>query len=201
MPTRSIVVFGAGGRAGRHVVGEARRRGHRVTAALRADADITDPEAVARVAAGHDAAVHAVTPASGPEELGDVDPTFFVRAADALIAARIPRIVAIGLFATLRGPDGAPAYEDEALFPPFLRPFAQSHAAGATRLAASERDWAVLVPPARLELEAPRTGRYTLGGDRLPDAAAALSYADLAVAIVDEIESPTLHGAVAAVFG
>jgi len=48
MPTRSIVVFGAGGRAGRHVVGEARRRGHRVTAALRADADITDPEAVAR---------------------------------------------------------------------------------------------------------------------------------------------------------
>ncbi|MEV4215444.1 NAD(P)H-binding protein [Micromonospora sp. NPDC049662] len=64
----NIVIFGAGGRAGRRAVAEARRRGHRVTAVVRDPAahgdlgeahvvagDVTDAASVARAAAGQDA--------------------------------------------------------------------------------------------------------------------------------------------------
>ncbi|MFF5471308.1 NAD(P)-dependent oxidoreductase [Streptomyces achromogenes] len=75
----NIVVFGAGGRAGRQAVAEARRRGHRVTAVVRdperhsdiADAllvaaDVTDASGVAHMAAGHDAALSAAVDPSVP---------------------------------------------------------------------------------------------------------------------------------------
>lgn len=69
-----IVIFGAGGRAGRAAVAEACQRGHEVTAVVRDPAkhrglaaggvrlvsgDITDGDSVTRVAQGHDAAIHA----------------------------------------------------------------------------------------------------------------------------------------------
>ncbi|MFD6812102.1 NAD(P)H-binding protein, partial [Streptomyces anthocyanicus] len=71
---KKIIVFGAGGRVGRAAVAEAVARGHRVTAVVRDPArhpgleapgvtvvrgDVTDPESVAALAAGHDAALHA----------------------------------------------------------------------------------------------------------------------------------------------
>ncbi|MGW0366681.1 hypothetical protein [Streptomyces sp. NPDC002990] len=55
-----IILFGAGGRVGRAAVAEARRRSHEVTTAGRTDGEVTDPAAVARLAAGHDAAIVAV---------------------------------------------------------------------------------------------------------------------------------------------
>ncbi|WP_174534427.1 NAD(P)-dependent oxidoreductase [Micromonospora chalcea] len=207
----SIAVFGAGGRAGRAITAEAHRRGHRVTAVVRDPArhrdltsavrgDVTDPETVTSIGYGHDAVVHAVSPASGPDALAaaGLDPEFFVRAADALLhgltRAGVPRLVAIGLFATLTDARGRPLHDDPAVLPAELRPFALSHAAGLDRLRATDTtvDWLVLTPPAALNVDGPRTGRYRLGGERAP-ASAHLSYADLAVAVVDEIESPRHH--------
>ncbi|WBC08668.1 NAD(P)H-binding protein [Micromonospora sp. WMMA1947] len=214
----SIVVFGAGGRAGRAITAEAHRRGHRVTAVVRDPArhpdltsavrgDVTDPETVTSIGYGHDAVVHAVSPASGPEALAaaGLDPEFFVRAADALLhglaRAAVPRLVAIGLFATLTDARGRPLYDDPAVLPAELRPFALSHAAGLDRLRAADTpvDWLVLTPPAALDVGGPRTGRYRLGGEQAP-ASAYLSYADLAVAVVDEIESPHHHRTRVSVF-
>lgn len=211
-----IVVFGAGGRAGRAVTGEARRRGYEVTAVvrdpgrhpgLRADGvavvrgDVTDPGSVGAVAGGHVAAVHAVSPFSGPEQgFASLDPEFFVKAADALLgglaASGVRRLVAVGLFANLLGADGRPVMDDPAVFPPEIRPFALAHTAGLRRLREAGEgpvDWLMLTPGGGLEQAAPRTGRYRLGGERVPDGAAVLSYADLAVAVLDEIETPTRH--------
>ncbi|MEU7760930.1 MULTISPECIES: NAD(P)-dependent oxidoreductase [Micromonospora] len=215
----SIVVFGAGGRAGRAITAEAHRRGHHVTAVVRDPArhpgltsavrgDVTDPEAVTSIGYGHDAVVHAVSPASGPEALAAAgpDPEFFVRAADALLhglaRAGVPRLVAIGLFATLSDAHGRPLHDDPAVLPAELRPFALSHAAGLDRLRAADTtvDWLVLTPPAALDVDGPRTGRYRLGGEQAP-VLAYLSYADLAVAVVDEIESPRHHRTRLSVFG
>ncbi|MFC5267651.1 NAD(P)H-binding protein [Kribbella qitaiheensis] len=77
-----VLVFGAGGRAGRAAVEEAKRRGHEVTAAMRnpskyADlagvaADITDAERIAELAAGQDAVIAAVYD-------GGADPAEFTR--------------------------------------------------------------------------------------------------------------------------
>ncbi|WP_030614909.1 NAD(P)-dependent oxidoreductase [Streptomyces fulvoviolaceus] len=211
-----IVVFGAGGRAGRAVTGEARGRGYEVTAVVRdpgrhpdlrangvavVRGDVTDPGSVGAVVGGHVAAVHAVSPFSGPEQGFDsLDPEFFVKAADALLgglaASGVRRLVAVGLFANLLGADGRPVMDDPAVFPPEIRPFALAHTAGLRRLreaADGPVDWLMLTPGGGLEQAAARTGRYRLGGERVPDGAAVLSYADLAVAVLDEIETPTRH--------
>ncbi|BBJ37402.1 hypothetical protein SSPO_001200 [Streptomyces antimycoticus] len=207
-----IVVFGAGGRAGRAVTAEARGRGMKVTAVVRdperyrdlgADGvavvrgDVTDPGLVRAAAGGHVAAVHAVSPFSGPEQGFDsLDPDFFVKAADALLGglagAGVRRLVAVGLFANLLGADSRPVMDDPVAFPAEIRPFALAHTAGLTRL--REEDGG-------LEQSAPRTGRYRLGGERVPDGRAVLSYTDLAVAVLDEIEAPTRHRTRVSVIG
>ena len=208
-----IVIFGAGGRAGRAVTAEARDRGHRVTAVVRdpgryADletggvrlvrGDVTDPVGVASAAYGHDAAVHAVTPFTGPDQgFADLDPGFFVTAADALLdglaSAGVPRLLVVGLFANLLDATGRPVMDDPAAFPAGIRPFAAAHTAGLDRLRERDTvvDWLMLTPPARLE-PGPRTGRYRLGGDTVPPSDH-LSHADLAVAMIDEIETPRHH--------
>ncbi|MEU6510494.1 NAD(P)H-binding protein [Streptomyces sp. NPDC046942] len=227
-----IVVLGAGGRAGRAVTAEALARGRTVTAVVRDPArypdlgaegvtvvqgDVLDAGTVARVAAGHAGAVHAVSPFSGPEEaVGSVDPRFFVRAADALLdglgAAGVSRLVAVGLGANLLGADGRMVLDDPVAFPPPLRPFALAHTAGLHRLrerADGPVDWVMLTPAGFLEHDGPRTGRYRVGGERLPGVGGAgsdgrgepwLSYADLAVAVVDEIETPAWHRTRVSVF-
>ncbi|MFF7979279.1 NAD(P)-dependent oxidoreductase [Streptomyces sp. NPDC007901] len=211
-----IVVFGAGGRAGRAVTAEARGRGHEVTAVVRDPArypglatagvtvvrgDVTDAESVARVAGGRCAAVHTVSPFSGPEQGFDsLDPTFFVKAADALLdglaVAGAKRLVAVGLGANLLGADGRPVMDDPAVFPAEIRPFALAHTAGLARL--RERgdgpvDWVMLTPAGFLEHGGERTGRYRVGGERVPGGEPWLSYADLAVAVIDEIDRPVRH--------
>ena len=115
----AIVVFGAGGRAGRAVVREARERGHRVTAVVRDPAahvfqkekrgleaydvvagDVTDADAVARIAAGYDVAVTAAADLAAPPL------EFFPAAARALLdgleRAGVGRLIAVGLATGLR---------------------------------------------------------------------------------------------------
>ncbi|GAA2614891.1 NAD(P)H-binding protein [Dactylosporangium fulvum] len=217
------MVFGAGGRAGRAVTAEAVRRGHAVTGVVRDVAahgdlaspavtvrpgDVTDAVSAARLAAGHDAAVGAVTPATGPEALAQLarfDDRYFVKAADALLAAGPARLVVVGLFATLLDASGRLVMDDPAAFPAGLRRFARAHLAGLDRLrqagAAPAADWLVLTPTAALDPAGARTGTYRLGGDTVPAEERPLSYADLAVAVVDEIEAPTRRRTRAAVHG
>ncbi|MEU0484703.1 NAD(P)H-binding protein [Streptosporangium sp. NPDC006013] len=212
-----IVIFGAGGRAGRAITAEARGRGHHVTAVVRdpdryrdiqADGvhvvrgDVTDVAAISSIAPGHAAAVQAVSPFSGPEQgFAGLDPQFFVKAADALLhglaEARVPRLVLVGLFANLHDAHGHLVMDDPSVFPAEIRPFALAHTAGLDRLRAAGNttvDWLMLTPPALLESTGPRTGRYRIGGETVPQSASAqLSYADLAVAAIDEIDTPRHH--------
>jgi putative NADH-flavin reductase len=57
-------------------------------------------------------------------------------------------------------------------------------------------------PPTVLDDDAPRTGRYRTGANQVLPAdenAAPFSYADLAVALIDEIETPKHHRTLVAV--
>ncbi|MCO6007620.1 NAD(P)H-binding protein [Actinoallomurus purpureus] len=217
-----IVIFGAGGRAGRAITAEARNRGHQVTAVVRdpgryADlesggvrvvrGDVTDVRAVAEITAGQDAAVNAVSPFSGPEQgFDDLDPDFFVKAADALLRGLAEtgasRLLAIGLFANLRSSQGGLVMDDPTAFPAEIRPFAAAHTAGLDRLREADTtvDWLMLTPPAQLEVVGARTGRYRIGGETVPPSGSRLSYADLAVAVIDEIETPRHHRTRVSVF-
>ncbi|MCE0535257.1 NAD(P)H-binding protein [Kineosporia rhizophila] len=216
-----LVVTGAGGRAGRAVVAEAVRRGRPVVAVVRDPAraaDLSGAEGV-RVIAGNALAPARLTPArlglttapagwvstvspftAPPASFEGFDPGFYSKvgraALDSLEAAGGERLVVVGLFATLSHAGGR-VLDDAALFPPTLRPFAEAHAAGVQTLdeEAGELDWLVLAPPPLLSAEAASTGGYLLGDHRFDPgrAGAALSYADLAVAVLDEVERPTRH--------
>ena len=206
-----IVIFGAGGRAGRRAVAEAASRGHAVTAVVRdPDArpdlaregvtvvagDVTDTADVATIAAGHDAAITAAARLDVPA----LD--FYTAATTALGAglakAGVARLVLAGMGPVLEVAPGRRLL-DEPDFPPDHRTFALGHVAQLDVLATTGLDWVVLAPPVVfLNDAAERTGRYRTGGTALlrpPDAP--FSYADFAVALVDEADDPRHRGLVA----
>ena len=199
-----IVVFGAGGRAGRQAVAEARRRGHRVTAVVRdparysgqtdkgvrvVDGDVTKAADVAALAAGNDAVINAAAAYEG------TDPdAFFTDAAHALNKgmgqAGVDRLVAVGLSALLPGPDGT-RLMDVAGFPAEFRPFCRAHAAGLDALGDGTVDWVYVSPVGDFDHDGDRTGHYTIGEHG--DLTARISYADFALVLLDEAETPRHH--------
>jgi hypothetical protein len=207
-----IVVFGAGGRAGRRTLAEARDRGHQVTAVVRDPAryadlsaggvdvvagDVTRTDRVAEVAAGHDVAIHTAARLDVPAQ------EFFVSAARALLdglsRAGVARLLLVGIGTTLWNAAGVRLH-DAPDFPAEHRLFSLGHAAelDVLRATATEIDWLVVTPPpVFLDDEAPRTGRYRLGGIQVltneNGEPSGLSYADLAVALLDEIDTPKHH--------
>lgn len=212
-----IVVLGAGGRAGRRAVAEAASRGHQVTAVVRDTAkhahlaaenvtvvagDVRDAASIASVVAGHDAVVQAAyQPGVPPVE-------FFGGSAAALLGgmvqAGVERLVAVGIGTTLEVAPGVALHDSEG-FPEEARTFSLGHAAQLEvfRSAGTEVDWVVIAPPPTvLDADAERTGDYRSGGTSvLPvdEGAPAFSYANLAVALIDEIENPRHHRELVAV--
>jgi uncharacterized protein len=199
---KRVVVFGAGGRAGRAAVAESRRRGHEVTAVVRDPAkhgdlagvrlvagDVTDVDSVVRVAAGHDAAISAVYDAGA-------DPaTFFTAAGRALIAglpqAGVGRLLVVGLASVLANASGVPLMDTPG-YPQEYRSFFLAHAAGAEalRAAGAELDWLVVSPAGDFDHTGVRTGQYRTAP---ADSASRISYADFAVALLDEVDTPKHH--------
>ncbi|GGR86160.1 hypothetical protein GCM10010169_33110 [Micromonospora fulviviridis] len=197
-----IIVFGAGGRAGRATVGAARDRGHEVTAVVRDPArhadltadsgvrvtagDITDADQVAGLMAGHDAAVHAAADLAAPPDV------FFPAAARAALAgsrrAGTARLVVVGLASVLPTADGVPLM-DTPDYPREYRDFYLGHAAGTEvlRREGADADWLVLSPAGDFDHGGTPAGRYRFAPAR---AASRITYADLALALLDEIERP-----------
>lgn len=206
-----IIVFGAGGRAGRAAVAEARRRGWEVTAVVRdpsayADlaesgvtvlaGDATDAGSVARLAVGHDAAIGAVYRA-------DADAAEFFAAAgrglaDGLARAGVERLLWVGVATTLPTEEG-PRICDGPDFPAGWRAFALAHDAASAAFRGSDLDWVVVTPPMRLE-EGEREGAYRTGTALLPGTDR-ITYADLAIALLDEAEDGKHHREQIAVAG
>ncbi|WP_433177667.1 NAD(P)-dependent oxidoreductase [Actinoallomurus sp. CA-150999] len=199
----NIVIFGAGGRAGRQAVAEAHRRGHQVTAVVRDPArhgdltgarvvagDATDAADVERVAAGHDAAISAAADLAVPPH------DFFTASARALTTglakAGVRRLVVVGLASVLPGASGAPLM-DEPGYPNEYRSFSLGHAAGLEELRAGDLDWAYVAPTGDFDHDGGRTGGYRVAEHG--DMASRISYADFAIALLDEVEAPRHHRA------
>jgi putative NADH-flavin reductase len=203
---RKIIVFGAGGRAGRMIGAEAHERGHDVTGVLRDPAraaepppsgvtivagDATDKESVQDLVGGADAVVVAI---GGPER------TLWRQAAETLVEGISklpeprPRIIHMGGGASLIGPDGTTFLESPD-FPAAHLDAAtgQAEALDYYRSTDGTVRWTYFSPPPIEFAPGTRTGSYRIGHD-VPvvdaDGRSALSYEDFAVAIVDEIEQP-----------
>ncbi|OPF77302.1 NADH-flavin reductase [Streptomyces antioxidans] len=198
-----IAVVGAAGMVGSRVVNEAVRRGHDLVAvfrkeptaapppgviAVRGDAD--DPGHMSGLFTGSDAIVAATRPAPGHEGAAVRTTTALLSAAEAVRT----RILVVGGAAPLRHPGhsdrlvlDSPEYVPE----PF-RAIAAASAAQLDVCRAHSADWVYLSPPALLE-PGHRTGTYRRGTTTLittADGASRISAEDLAVAVLDELESP-----------
>ena len=197
-----IVVFGAGGTAGSRIAAEAVERGHRVTAAVRR------PEAVGYLPPGVRTVTGDATTARSVRELAEDADVLVVAigggerelwrdAARTLVDTLRelpdpPRVIHVGGGSTLLTPKGT-RYLDEPDFPEEYRDSAhgQADALEFYRTSADGVTWTYVSPPPLEFHPGERTGHYRTGTDHpVTDAQgrSVLTYEDLAVAIVDEIE-------------
>ncbi|MER5780151.1 NAD(P)H-binding protein [Streptomyces mobaraensis] len=204
----NIVIFGAGGRAGRHLVAEATRRGHTVTAVVRdpsrhrdlppaarvAAGDVTDETAVERLAAGHEVAISAAVDLSGSPH--DFFTTSTRALTEGLRKAGVHRLLVVGLASVLPGPSGT-LLMDEPGYPNEYRPFYLAHAAGLALLRTSttpDLTWTYAAPAGDFDHEGTPVGRYRVA--KHGDANDRITYADFAVGLLDEAEGGGRGGGV-----
>ncbi|AIQ29268.1 MULTISPECIES: NAD(P)-dependent oxidoreductase [Paenibacillus] len=196
-----IAVIGAGGKAGSEIVKEALDRGHEVTAIVRNPAKVTDSRAsvlekdilslTAEDLRIYDAVINAFGAPFGQEHL-------HVEAGNVLIEAlkNVPdtRLIVVGGAGSL--------YVDEARtvkvvdtpgFPDFVKPTALNQGKNLEILQTTEGlRWTFVSPSANFAV-GERTGAYVKGKDHLlvnSKGESYVSYADYAIAIVDELEQP-----------
>ncbi|KTC35943.1 3-beta hydroxysteroid dehydrogenase [Pseudomonas sp. ABAC21] len=190
-----IAIIGATGRAGSQLLEEALRRGHSVVAIARNTeklvprADITvkqvdalDAHALQQAVSGSDVVISAAHFATLPASavIGPVK------------QAGVQRLLLVGGAGSLLLPGGGRVI-DSAGFPDEYRAEAS---AGAEFLEAlrqeKELDWTFLSPSAEF-VETERTGTFRLGQDELLVSAEGrswISFADYAIALLDEVQTP-----------
>ena len=190
-----IAVIGASGNAGSRISAELARRGHSVTAIARnpekiaAQANVTptrgdvmDQAGLARLLAGHDAAISSVHFLAS-------DPAKLIGAAK---ESKVGRYLVVGGAGSLEVAPGVRLVTTPG-FPVAYKAEAEKGAAFLDLLRAeTELNWTFLSPSA-LFVAGERTGKFRLGTDQLLTAAdgkSSISFEDFAVALADEIERP-----------
>ena len=190
-----IAVIGASGNAGSRITAELARRGHSVTAIARhpekiaAQANVTatrgdvmDQAGLARLLAGHDAAISSVHFLAS-------DPAKLIGAAK---ESKVGRYLVVGGAGSLEVAPGVRLVTTPG-FPVAYKAEAEAGGAFLDLLRAEkELNWTFLSPSA-LFVAGERTGKFRLGTDQLLTAAdgkSSISFEDFAVALADEIERP-----------
>ncbi|MEK5061738.1 NAD(P)-dependent oxidoreductase [Paenibacillus shunpengii] len=194
----NIGVIGASGKAGRLIAKEAASRGHNVTAIVRDASKVSEFPVIekdvfhitAEDVQGLDVIVNAFGAAPGQEHL-------HVEAGQALIRllsnTHIRLIVVGGAGSLYVDEQKTTQLVDTPDFPDAYKPTASNQARNLEDLKASEGvDWTFISPAAFFDPEGARTGSYQIGQDNLilnSQGNSYISYADYAVALVDEIEA------------
>ena len=190
-----IAIIGATGRAGSQLLEEALRRGHTVTAIARntdklavrpgvtvKQADALDAEALQQAISGSDVVISAAH--------------FSTLPASAVIGpvkkAGVKRLLVVGGAGSLLLPGGGRVIDSEG----FPAEYKAEASAGADFLETlrqeKELDWTFLSPSALFD-GTERTGNFRLGKDDLlvsSDGTSSISFADFAIAMLDEVENP-----------
>ncbi|QGP78758.1 NAD(P)-dependent oxidoreductase [Sphingobium sp. CAP-1] len=190
-----VAIIGGSGRAGTEISAELARRGHRVTAisrhpenAVAADGvnavagDVNAPAALADLLRGHDVVVSAVM-------FSDTDAASLV---GVVRDSGVSRYLVVGGAGSLEVAPGVALITT----PDFPEAYKAEAGKGADFLTylrgVDDIDWTFLSPSAYFFV-GDRTGRFRLGKDALlvdADGNSSISYADYAIALVDEIEHP-----------
>jgi uncharacterized protein len=196
-----VAVYGATGNSGREIVKELLLRGHSVTGVARKiDAlsaqqgltvkagDLSNVDAIAAVIAGADAVVSAYAP---PPDDTDALIAVTERQIAAVSKAGAVRLLVVGGAGLLEVSPGVTLIQSGYLPAEYL-PIATSHEKALAVLRASKINWTYLSPAAYF-VPGERTGKFRLGTKELVADAkgdSRISFADYAIALVDEIEKP-----------
>jgi putative NADH-flavin reductase len=191
----NIAIVGATGRVGSQLLEEALRRGHRVTAIARNTSslagrtdliskslDVSDGEAYAQAVAGHDVVISS-THFTTVSARATIDP---------VKQAGVSRLLVVGGAGSLLVAPGVRLI-DTPEFPDLYKTEATAGAAFLEVLRQEKTlNW-TFVSPSALFFEGERTGTFRLGSEDLliaADGNSSISFADYAIAMLDEIERP-----------
>lgn len=197
--TKKIAVVAANGKAGRLVVKEAVERGMDATAFVRSENTTATQNTVvkdimdltAQDLAGFDAVVDAFG-AWTLETLGQHSTTL-EHLCDVLSGSQTRLLVVGGAGSLYVNPEHTATVSEGPDFPEMFKPLASAMAAALSDL--RKRDdvnWTYISPAGDFQADGERTGEYILGGEELTlneRGESVISYADYAIAMVDEIES------------
>lgn len=196
-----IAIIGASGKAGRLIMEEAVSRGHKVTAIVRDAAKVQNPQVEvlekdifdlkADDLRAFEAVVNAFGAAPGQE-------TLHVKAGRVLIEALSglsTRLVVVGGAGSLYvDEEQATRVMDTPDFPKEYYATAFNQGQNLQDLQQSTGvEWTFISPAAFFDPQGKRTGTYQKGKDRLitnQNGQSYISYADYAIAVVDELEHP-----------
>lgn len=196
-----IAVVCANGKAGKLIVEEAVKRGHDVTAVVRGENRTCAPKALikdlfdltADDLAGFDAVVDAFG-AWTPETLSQHSASL-KHLCDVLSGSQTRLLVVGGAGSLFVNPEHTAVVADGPDFPDAFKPLAAAQGKALNEL--RERDdvrWTFISPAADFQAEGERTGKYLQAGEELTlndRGESIISYADYAIAMVDEIENGT----------
>jgi len=196
-----IGIIGASGKAGQEILKEAVSRGHEVTAIVRDAAKIKNDgvkvaqkdifDLTAQDVAGYDAVVNAFAAPLGQEHLHAEAGQVLIKAFQGSAA----RLIVVGGAGSLFVDEAKTVrLVDTPEFPDMFKATASNQAQNLQDLRDSNGvNWTFVSPAAFFNAEGARTGAYQTGLDNLivnSKGDSHVSYADYAIAIVDEIENP-----------
>lgn len=201
----SIIVVGGTGYAGSHIVAEAAARGHQVTSISRSVPEEQLPGVTYRTGdltrelpdlSGADVVVAALSPRGS--NAGALRAPY--KALSEAAAKAGVRFVAIGGFSSLRPEENAPRFAEGDGIPAEFADEAREMNSILSDLNSSETvgEWLFVSPAGDFGAYAPgeSLGHYRTSGEIAlfdEDGKSAISGADFALAVVDEIEKPTIR--------
>ena len=194
-----IAVAAATGRVGRKVIREAKDRGFEVTAFVRNQAEIDGADLVIvkdifdltkEDLAGYDAIVDAF--GAWTEDVLPQHSTTLAHLCNCLSGSDTRLLVVGGAGSLYVNPEHTACVADGPDFPDMFKPLAGAMAKALEELR-ERRDvkWTYISPAGDFQADGERTGAYILGGEELTlneRGESVISYADYAIAMVDEIE-------------
>jgi putative NADH-flavin reductase len=193
-----IAVAAASGRVGRLVVKEALDRGHDVTAFVRSQNNTAADKVVVKDImdltkedlAGFDAVVDAFGAWQEEEIGGHVQTSQHL--CDILSGTDVRLLIVGGAGSLYVNPEHTAVVADGPDFPDVFKPLAQAQGNELKELRTrSDVKWTFVSPAGDFQAEGERTGKYILAGEELTlnsRGESIISYADYAIAMVDEIE-------------
>lgn len=188
-----VALIGATGKAGSRVLTELLNRGHSVTAIVRqaervpASDKVTakgvdgSREQITSAVKGHDAVISSA-------RFIDLLPEILL---PAIIDSDVKRYLVVGGAGSLLHPDGVEEV-DQPTFPDAFKPNSNKGKELLEGLKTTDLDW-TFISPSRFFVPGERTGKFRYGTDEMlmtTEGPTSISYEDMALAIVNELEEP-----------